>query len=159
MDSGARDTAAIASAQAAADYELEMIAESIESNHQNYTRFLVISKAPMAIPPQSDESKTSVAFSLRHQPGALFKGVGVFALRDINLLKIESRPLLGQPWQYLFYLDFAGDTGDQSCAKALDHLEELTSFIRVFGHYPQGRVVDKPVIVDRNIGNLGDSCV
>jgi prephenate dehydratase len=157
MESGARDTAAIASAQAAADYNLEMLAESIESNHQNYTRFLVIAKKPIADVPQAEETKTSVAFSLRHQPGALFKGVGVFALRDINLLKIESRPLIGEPWQYLFYLDFAGDVGNPNCAKALDHLHELTSFIRVFGKYPVGRVVDGPAIVDRNNGDPGDS--
>jgi prephenate dehydratase len=70
--------------------------------------------------------------------GALFRCLGVFALRDISLLKIESRPLRGKPWEYLFYLDFDGSLDDMKCQKALGHLEELTNFVRVLGSYPKG---------------------
>jgi len=153
-NSGARDTAAIASAQAAADYRLEILASGIESNHQNFTRFLAISPRPLT---ESDPSrgnpadmKVSIAFALHHAPGTLFKGIGVFALRDIDLLKIESRPLLGKPWEYLFYLDFSGDLEEPRIKKALDHLGELTTLLRVLGCYHRGRVADGSSLVKRS---------
>jgi prephenate dehydratase len=138
-ESGARDLAAIASAQAAQDYGLEVLAAGIESNHHNYTRFLAIAKNGE---PGEGAMKTSIVFSTQNKPGGLFKSLTVFALRDINLLKIESRPLFGSPWEYMFYLDLEGSNADEPCAKALGHLEELAASVRVLGTYEQGRTIE-----------------
>ncbi|HDQ46082.1 MAG TPA: prephenate dehydratase [bacterium] len=135
---GRDDTAAIASSRAARDYGLQILRKGIENDDRNFTRFLVIS--PHALIPDQN-SKTSIVFSTKDIPGALFKSLGVFALRDINLLKIESRPLRKGPWRYWFYLDFEGSISDPVCQKALDHLQEITSFFKVLGSYEKGRVI------------------
>jgi len=123
--------AAIASIQAAKEYGLKVLKKNIENDHQNYTRFIVIGKKPA----DTIGSKTSIIFSAKDVPGALFKCLAVFSLRDINLLKIESRPIIGKPWNYLFYLDFEGNIQDDRCKKALNHLEELAEFIKFLGSY------------------------
>lgn len=135
-DAGERTTAAIASRRAAELYGMNIIEEGIEDNQENYTRFLAISRAPVA--PATD-AKTSIVFSLKNQPGALFKAMSVFALRDIDLTKIESRPMVGKPWEYMFYIDLIGSIDEEHVKKALDHLDEYALMLRVLGCYPRHR--------------------
>ncbi len=131
-EQGDPQVAAIASYRAAVVHGLPVLAERIEDHPENYTRFLAVASRPVM---SNGESKSSIVFTLRNQPGTLFKALGVFALRDIDLYKIESRPLIGQPWEYLFYIDFAGHAGDINCKRALEHLQEMAPFYRLLGSY------------------------
>ncbi|MBN2500656.1 MAG: prephenate dehydratase [Anaerolineales bacterium] len=131
-----RSAAALASKHAASVYALNILKENMEDNPANFTRFLAISKAENGGEASPDtDYKTSIVFSLENQPGILFKALSVFALREIDLTKIESRPLTGKPWEYYFYIDFAGHIQTKVCRAALNHLDEIAPFIRVLGSY------------------------
>jgi len=136
-------TGAIASKHAAEVYDLKVLQEDLEDNPENYTRFLILSKdtAPADAADVKDEDyKTSIVFTLDNKPGVLFKAMSVFALREIDLTKIESRPVIGKPWEYLFYIDFIGNINSKHCTNALSHLEEIAPFIRVLGSYKRGLI-------------------
>lgn len=148
-EGGRTDEAAIASRAAAATYGLEILAEGIESNHANYTRFLALGR-PDAEPGaglaaaarDADSWRTTLVYAQRENvPGGLFKSLAVFALRDIDLLKIESRPLVGSPGKYVFYLDLAGHRDDEPVGHALRHLDEVAARVKVLGSYPTGPTV------------------
>lgn len=155
LEQNLRDAAAIASDIAARFYGAAVLRRSIEDDRQNYTRFFRLERAKSAAGrPQSrltarvsskqlraasgNDWKTSLVFTTRNSPGALFRALGVFALRDLSLTKIESRPLRGKPWEYLFYLDFLGRVDDDAPKNALANLGEFADFLRVLGSYPRG---------------------
>jgi arogenate/prephenate dehydratase len=127
------DAGAIASERAARVFGLEILRAEIQDYSDNITRFLVISRVAN---PDQQADKTTVVFSLPNEPGALFKALSVFALRDIDLTKIESRPIRGRPWEYLFYVDVPIGRHDPRCARALVHLAEFARSMRTLGSYP-----------------------
>lgn len=130
--------AALASAHAGEVYGLHILVREMEDNLANFTRFLVLCQEnPVQYQPEGQTYKTTIVFSVPNVPGSLFKAMSVFALRDINLTKIESRPISGKPWEYLFYIDFIGHIEDKNCARALEHLGEIAEFMRVLGSYPR----------------------
>jgi chorismate mutase/prephenate dehydratase len=127
-------TAAIAGRQAAERYQLEVVATNIQDLPNNVTRFLVIS--PDGASPRTGDDKTSILFAVPHQPGALHKVLDVFARRRINLSTIESRPLRGRAWEYVFFLDLTGHPSERDMAKAIEEVDAITLFLKVLGSYP-----------------------
>lgn len=129
--------AAIASESAAAIYRGKILKRNIEDHRQNFTRFFLLAKQTRYLRrgTGTDPWKTSVVFSTENTPGTLFRAMACFALRDLNLTKIESRPLRGKPWEYLFYVDLIGRADDTRVQNALNSLRELAYFVRVLGTY------------------------
>ena len=127
-----RDTAAVASARAAEVFGLEVLRAGIQDYQENITRFILIAQdsKPLGTP-----DKTTMAFALPNVPGALFKALSVFALRDIDLTKLESRPLRGRPWEYLFYVDLGVGRDDLRCGRAIVHLAEFAKWVKTLGSY------------------------
>ena len=131
IESGLRDAAGIAGRQAATVYKGRLLAAGIEDDKRNFTRFFLIRKGRRIV---RGANKTSIAFGVKNVPGALFKALSVFALREISLSKIESRPVRGRPWEYIFYADFLrGD--DKAARNALRQLAESASPVKVLGVY------------------------
>jgi prephenate dehydratase len=126
------DTAAIASARAGELFGLSPLASSIQDFDDNITRFIVIGHQPLK---NSVPDKTSIVFTLLNEPGSLFKALSVFALRGVDLTKLESRPIPGKPWEYLFYVDLGAARDELNCQRALAHLAEFAPMLRTLGSY------------------------
>tara|TARA_B110000003_G_scaffold228196_1_gene229654 strand:- start:3230 stop:4474 length:1245 start_codon:yes stop_codon:yes gene_type:complete len=147
-EAGAKGVAAVASRRAAELYGLEVYDEGIQDDKSNVTRFLALSREPIPAMQTDVPYKTSIAVSLKEEPGALFKALACFSLRDINMTKIESRPMRTNPvtsagarqsmqFTYLFYIDFEANMADENMQNALRHLQESATFLRVLGSYPR----------------------
>jgi prephenate dehydratase len=131
--------AAIASKIAADEYGLKIIRNNIQNTKENFTRFLVISKRQVSPGLSGNEYKTSLCFELKSIPGALFKALSVFALRDINLTKIESRPIPHKTFKYIFYIDLIGSLKDTKVKLAVNHLKEISHSVKILGSYKIGK--------------------
>ena len=134
--SGDCSRAAIAGRRAAEIYSGVILQEHLEDNRENYTRFLLLSESA-AVPENAD--KLSLVFQLDHRPGALYHALEPFARRNLNLMKIESRPVHGSPWQYRFYLDLQASRRDPEVATALRELQGLVVNLRILGSYVSAR--------------------
>ena len=128
------DSAAVASARASEIYNMKILAREIEDNPNNFTRFFILSKTDS---PPTGMDKTSIVFSVKHEPGALYDAIKEFADSKINLTKIESRPTRQKAWEYNFYLDFEGHRQDKIVKDTLQRLEKHTLFLKVLGSYPK----------------------
>jgi len=135
-EKGITDGGAVASTRAAEIYGMKIIAREIEDNPNNFTRFFILAKQDS--PPTGDD-KTSIVFSVRHKPGALYEFLKELAARRINLTKIESRPTRQKPWEYNFYLDFEGHQEDKAPQQALENLRNSSIFVKVLGSYPKAK--------------------
>jgi len=137
MESREDGAAAIASAAAAEVYGAQILVPGIEDDQANFTRFLLLAREDRCADAPHEANKTSIVFSLENRTGSLYRAMAVFALRDIDLMKIESRPLIGRPWEYSFYLDFIGATDEPRVRNALAHLGEFATSVKVLGCYKQ----------------------
>jgi len=131
-----KNVAAIASERTATIYGMNVLTRHIETNPHNYTRFLIIFGRDSK---KTGNDKTSIIFSTKHIPRALLKALEPFAKRNINLTKIESRPIIGKPWEYNFYLDFEGHRREERVQEALKELEMNSTFLKILGSYPKAK--------------------
>ena len=138
METREAGAAAIASSLAAVVYDAKILMSGIEDDPQNFTRFSLLARADEAAShplPEIEHAKTSIVFSLENKTGSLYRAMAVFALREIDLTKIESRPMIGRPWEYSFYLDFNGHTSEKRVQNALAHLSEFAPLVKILGCY------------------------
>ncbi len=135
LSEGLRDAGAIASSAAANLYGGKIVKTKLEDDRQNFTRFFLLAKQGVQPRKGGEGWKTSVVFAAPNAPGALFKALACFALRELNLSKIESRPLRARPWEYLFYLDILGYLEEPAVQKAIANLEEISTSVKVLGTY------------------------
>lgn len=136
MASGDKSRAGIASKRAAAVYRGVILREHLEDHSENYTRFLLLATTPEVA---KDADKLSLVLNLAHKPGSLCNALAAFAKRNLNLLKIESRPIPGTPWSYCFYLDLQASLNDPKARAALEELKQFTDSVKVLGCYPQAK--------------------
>ena len=132
-DLNKNNVACIASKNAAVIFDVSVIKEGVEDNVNNYTRFLVFSKETNN---KTENNKTSIIFSVKHEAGALHQIINEFYQHKINLTKIESRPNKNTAWEYNFYVDFEGHQDDSSIKDVLQKLRENTTFLKILGSYP-----------------------
>ena len=138
QDEGLMDSAAIASRRAAEVYKMKILDQGLETHKENYTRFLIIGDKDVC--PTSND-KTSISFIVDHRPGTLYNALAAFANNGIDLTKIESRPQLGKPWEYVFFIDVIGHRKDKELSLALNVLRENSRSIKILGSYPQARKI------------------
>ena len=136
-DLNKKNVACIASKNAAKIFDVPIIKKGIEDNVNNYTRFLIFSKE---VNNKTENSKTSIIFSVKHEAGALYKIINEFYLHKINLTKIESRPNKNTPWEYNFYVDFEGRQSDPSISDMLQELRTHSTFLKILGSYPMAKL-------------------
>ena len=125
--------ACIASKNAAEIYQIPIIQYGIADNENNYTRFLILSKTKVE---KSDKDKTSIIFSIKHEPGALYRIIEKFQSAGVNLTKIESRPKKSTAWEYNFYVDFEGNQNEPKVSDMLDKIKQDSLFLKILGSYP-----------------------
>ena len=132
-----KNCACIASKDAGKIHEMPIIQENIANNLNNYTRFLILSKSNNS---ESDNDKTSIIFSIKHEPGSLFRIIENFHQNNVNLTKIESRPTKANTWEYNFYVDFEGHQNDAKISEILDKIKQNTIFMKILGSYPSAKL-------------------
>jgi chorismate mutase / prephenate dehydratase len=133
------NAAAIASEFAGSLYDLKVVKKRIEDQVNNVTRFLIIGKK---VAEKSGDDKTSLMFSVKDEPGILYRMLEPFAKRGLNLSKIESRPLKKKAWEYIFFLDLLGHVSDSAVTAAIDELRDCCQFIKILGSYPRNSRVE-----------------
>jgi len=132
-----KNYAGIASKDAAEIYEMPIISDNIANNLNNHTRFLILSKTNS---PETGNDKTSIIFSIKHEPGSLYRIIANFHKNNVNLTKIESRPTKANTWEYNFYVDFEGHEKNPKISEMLEKIEQETLFMKVLGSYPSAKL-------------------